>query len=72
MRLAIDRFYKNQLYVKTIDGKTRPMTRYGYETHKGIFDINIIEGDPVKYYVTNMTEGGKKLIHTQIEKHFNI
>ena len=45
--------------------------RYGYESHKKLYDIDNING--TKYYKLNCRMIDKPThIHKQIEKHFNI
>ena len=81
MRLAQDRFYKSNVtkaftIFKGTDrekvSSTR-YTRYTYETHNKLFDVDIRDSDGDKTYHINCGfETDKHKIHEEIEKHFNI
>ena len=81
MRLAQDRFYKNAVIkiFKIFEGTDREKvssvryTRYTYETHDRLFDVDIRDSDGDKTYHINCGfETDKQKIHEEIEKHFGI
>ncbi len=58
-------------------GVTRkvPVTRYTYETHNAIYDVDVRQSDGEKSYQTNCAWAGEGVIHpihVQIERHFEI
>ena len=81
MRLAQDRFYKSGAYKRftLFEGTDKEeifytrYTRYTYETHDRLFDVDIRDSDGDKTYHINCGfETDKHKIHEEIEKHFGI
>ena len=81
MRLAQDRFYTSAAIkiFKIFEGTDREKvsfvryTRYTYETHNKLFDVDIRDSDGDKTYHINCGfETDKHKIHEEIEKHFGI
>jgi hypothetical protein len=76
MNLASDRFYQNTTTKRfTLTGRhwNTPYTRYSYESHTTLYDVDVRKSDNLITYHVNMgfdTEPNK--YHNAIVKHFNL